>query len=814
MNKLICGLLCSALVLLSGCSLLPARTIPEEPRWSLAEVPADTAFTTSTMRVTAPAGTPENAALAVVLFDEVTGNPYNSHTITLAPQGNGTWSTDLTLPAGSVLRYRYVRTSPSFAEETTASHRAVDYRLAYFPGANEISDHIAGWTDQGYSGETGRILGRVLDSATGLPLADRLVAVAGEHTFTDGLGSFQFDQLAPGLQNILILSMDGAYQPAQQGAVVAGNSLTPAEMSLQPAAITQVTFEVTLPEGTPAELPLRLAGNLTQFGQTFYRLSGDTSTSSTAMAGLIRIDETHAILLANLYEGSDLHYKYTLGDGLWNAERDADGYFRLRQAIVTPDLILRDTVESWYGEHQGTVHFTVTPPASTDPDALITLQLNPFSWFHPLPMQRLENGRWEFTLLNPLDFSAPVGYRYCLNFSCSNENLPAALLEAGAGEFLPQDTTQSFSDQVTSWGWGLQEAVTPIAMPEISPQPSYETGLELLPGSNPGWLQQIEALSRTAAGMHSSAITFTPAWMATRTAPTPLIQFDPAFSPFRAELAAAIQLAKDNGLQTSLRPIVTAAGGMESWWQEAPRDWAWWNVWFDRYRSLVLTYAHLAAETSVDRMILGGEAFPAFPDGILQDGSASQAPADAEARWLTLIDEVRSIYDGKIAFEFRYAPEGNPPGFLDGTDEIMVQWNVPLTDSTSAPPAELQQNAVSHASTLVSMLSPYAGKPVLVSFAYPSVDGGASSCIAGNESACLTPDAFANGSEIAGSPPVDFSEQMEALHAMMLAVYRFEEIEGVFLNNINPSAALPDKSASILGKPAQEVAAAWFTRIR
>jgi hypothetical protein len=270
-----------------------------------------------------------------------------------------------------------------------------------------------------------------------------------------------------------------------------------------------------------------------------------------------------------------------------------------------------------------------------------------------------------------------------------------------------------------------------------------------------------------------------------------------------------------NGTDANIRPALLHEKDLDLWWEEAPRDWAWWNVWFDRYRSMILTYAHLAEETGAQRLIIGGnEVIPALPNGTLADGSSSQSPADADTRWRTLIEEIRAVYSGKLAFEIVFDTDANLPVFLDSVDEIVVHWQAPLSDSSDASPAELQQNAAARVSTLMSQLDPYADTPLLLSFAYPSVDGGATSCIAGAESACIDPNSLHYGSDAAGSPQIDLTEQMEALHAMMLAIYRFDQIDGVYLNSINPVTAQPDKSASILGKPAQELISAWFTRIR
>ena len=48
--------------------------------------------------------------------------------------------------------------------------------------------------------------------------------------------------------------------------------------------------------------------------------------------------------------GADIRYKYTLGDGFWNAEHNTDGSFVLRQLIVPASSIpvqVNDTVQTW-----------------------------------------------------------------------------------------------------------------------------------------------------------------------------------------------------------------------------------------------------------------------------------------------------------------------------------------------------------------------------------------------------------------------------------------------------------------------------------
>ena len=92
-------------------------------------------------------------------------------------------------------------------------------------------------------------------------------------------------------------------------------------------------------------------------------------------------------------------------------------------------------------------------------------------------------------------------------------------------------------------------------------------------------------------------------------------------------------------MQVGLRPTLTPAyGTLADWWSGGARDGAWWAVWYESYRSFILTQARLAAEAGATTLILGGpEVTPSLPGGLLSDGTPSIAPADADARWRALI---------------------------------------------------------------------------------------------------------------------------------------------------------------------------------
>src|SRR3972149_9401620 len=105
--------------------------------------------------------------------------------------------------------------------------------------------------------QAGRVVGTFADAATGAALPDILVSVGGRSAFSDGQGGFRIDDLAPGLHTLVALSPSGAYLPAQQGAIIAADSETPAVLAMTSAPPIVVTFQATVPPHTPRDVPLR-----------------------------------------------------------------------------------------------------------------------------------------------------------------------------------------------------------------------------------------------------------------------------------------------------------------------------------------------------------------------------------------------------------------------------------------------------------------------------------------------------------------------------------------------------------------------------
>jgi hypothetical protein len=297
---------------------------------------------------TVPEGTPPEAEVAIVLLDEVTGMAYNQQFYSMVRISDRLWQVRLTPTAGALLRYRYKRLGPEPAEEIDFYGRRVSSRVALITGPGEMDDVITAWADAPYGGPTGRVTGQLVSSEAGQPLAEMLINIDGRETYSDGEGRFRIDGLPPGLHRVTAYSSDGSYRTAQQGAQVAADSATPARLALAAAKPIQATFQITVPEDTTPGVPVLFAGNQRHLGELYTELPDGLSTSRYRMPRLVYVDPTHYILLATLFEGMDLRYKYTLGDGLWNAERDSNRKMMTRTLIVPDhDITIQDTVATW-----------------------------------------------------------------------------------------------------------------------------------------------------------------------------------------------------------------------------------------------------------------------------------------------------------------------------------------------------------------------------------------------------------------------------------------------------------------------------------
>src|SRR5258706_6433821 len=302
----------------------------------------------TTFIVSLPEPLQPNETLAVAILDEVTGLSLNATYYPMSARDALTYTAVLPLPYGTVVKYRYVRRGASQVTEDTNLGTAIRYRMYNVVGPGEIQDIVADWADKSYARPIGTILGQVFNSDTGSPLPNILVGAGGIQYLTDSAGRFEITNLPVGTHNLIAYSLDGMYQPFQQGAVIGDGKVTQVDMRIKPSQLVNITFSVSIPTNTVPGVPVRIAGNILQLGNTFADLEGGLSTNTDRMPVMsLQADGRYSTSLS-LPVGTHIQYKYTLGDAFWTAQHKADGSWVLRDLIVpTQDTTFQDRVETW-----------------------------------------------------------------------------------------------------------------------------------------------------------------------------------------------------------------------------------------------------------------------------------------------------------------------------------------------------------------------------------------------------------------------------------------------------------------------------------
>ena len=795
-------------------------TPPPSPNPTIVATSESGPETTITFKVQIPLDTPPDQQMVISLLDEVTGLALNVQRYEMQEIDDQHYKVELTLPVGAIIKYRYGRQDAYLVEEHTSIEKPVRYRLYRVDGPGMIEDVISAWSDTSFSGSSGRIMGLVSDSITGRPVPNLMVTAGGTQVLTASDGSFLIEALPPGIHNLVVYAMDGAYRTFQQGAKVASESTTLSEIQVVPAPQIPVTFKVKIPENTFPSIPLRLAGNLSQLGNTFADLTGGTNAIASRMPVISPDSNGQYQLTINLPAGADVAYKYTLGDGLWNAEYNGTGDFRLRSLIVPEaPVIVQDQVDTWGTEYfPGPVIFEVTVPATTPHTDQVSIQFNPFGWTEPIPMWQLEDQRWAFMLYNPVQSSGILSYRYCRNDQCgsADDGLTPGPQNPGRTIEIGEDN-QPIHDTTESWNWLADETRIPLKSTEVSARKKgFIAGVEFQPDYHPSWIAQLSNTLTDIQALQGNWLIVTPSWTFTHSSPVvlePVQGTDPTWQDTTRTIAQAQSL----GLQTAVFPIPHFPDGEAEWWASAPRDFAWWLVWFERYRSFLLHHADLAQSSDAQALILGGEwVTPALPGGMLVDGNPSNVLADAESRWEGLLVELRDRFNGDLIWAMPASLDGlsEYPPFISSYDKIYLLWSLPLTSGENMDPAQLSQAAQTYLDTNILPLKDTLGKPIILGVSYPSAAGGISGCVPNPETEeqtdCLDLDRLSRPEPDIPDVILDVEEQYLAYETVFEAINTRDWISGVISRGYYPPAELQDKSTSIHGKPVEDLLNYWY----
>lgn len=816
------------LALLAGCTLPapanpPQATQPpaqgEQPAQPVrvgVEAPPEVQVT---FRVRIPENTPYDQAVLINILDEVGGLDLHPETYEMVQEDPQHYILQLSFPLGSLVKYRYSRqTEAAPVNEYTSAGRQTRYRLYAVQGPGLVDDVISRWTDTQFFGPAGRIMGSATDTQTGEPVPGLLVTAGGAQAFSAADGTFIIEGLPPGTHNLVAYAPDGAYRTFQQGALVADQSTTQAPLMMEPSRLVNITFEVKMPAGTIPGVPIRIAGSLHQFGNTFADLAAGLSTQAGRMPALQPAGEGLYRLTMALPAGADLRYLYTLGDGFWNAEITANGEFQLRRVIIPQvDSVIQDTVEAWTAPGAKPLVFDITVPPDTWPGDRISIQFNPLiGWSEPIPMWPLGGNRWVYVLNHPLDVQGSLRFRVCRNEQCGAADDASSAGPSAAGlPATPAGEENKVSYQVPSWAWysSTNPAWTSSNQPVPARGADFVAGVEFNPQYQTSWSPYMNGALEGVQAMRANWLVIDPTWSYPPMT-LPILEQTPGKDALWHDLAPVMLAARQRGLQVAVFPSVNFPAPPEQWWSSSQRDFPWWVVWFEQYRKFALHHAELAARTGAGALVLGGDwLLPALPGALLGDGLPSGVPADADARWRGLIAEVRQAYNGRLAWAMSYERITNgAPAFLDAVDQIYLLFDEPLAQDTLADP----QSMFSQATMLLDVVEAFyqrVQKPILLAAAYGSWDGAATSCAQDGQGGCLAQqDVLQPGATLNGLP-LDLQEQAQIYETLLAVSSNRPWITGFISRGFYPPAMLQDLSPSVNGKPAQAALAYWFANL-
>jgi hypothetical protein len=778
----------------------PASTGPTATPWPAALI---------TFTVSIPSPLQPGEVLNLSVLDEITGLGLDPDPHPMQSLDAMHFSVTIPFPVNSVVKYRYVRQGTIPILENYFANEPVRYRMYVVNAPASVQDVVTSWGDSLFSGPSGRISGTVVSALDSSPLVNILMLAGGQQVLTDSRGRFSIEGLPLGTHNLVAYSLDGSYQVFQQGAVIEPGKTTQVNLSLTAATLVNVVFTLTVPRNTVSGAPVRLAGNLYQLGNTFGDLKGGMSTVASRMPVMTRLQDGRYSLSLMLPVGTDLRYKYTLGDGFWNAEHNSDGSFRVRQFIVpssTGDVNILDTVANWQDGSYSPIIFEVTVPSNTPVSDIVSIQFDPlFGWTEPIPIWALGNNQWVYQLYSPLNMLSEFKYRYCRNDQCGVaddvQTAPGSLGRMVSSSLAPQD----LQDTVTAWKWletGPQGSVPADTV--VARQGNFWAGVEFTPAYDPTWQAWMPFAIQNVKGASANWLVLDPAWSISWNSPfifTPV----PGQNALWVDERDTISRARAANFNVALFPQPILPNGVSSadtWWTTTPRTPDWWDSWFMGYAAFANYYADLAANSGAQAIILGGDwLVPAFPGGVLIDGNSSGVPSNAETRWLSIISDLRQRFSGQILWASSL-PGGleNAPDFVRNLDGVYATFFVPLGGSS------VDELTTSLGNILDASILPFQsalGKPVILAVAYPSTQNSTSASESQNT-------IFMPGD---GQGVVDLQMQAHIYEAMMKTINQRDWVSGIVSRGWYPPVELQDSSASVNAKPAGEVLKYWYPRL-
>ena len=191
-----------------------------------------------------------------------------------------------------------------------------------------------------------------------------------------------------------------------------------------------------------------------------------------------------------------------------------------------------------------------------------------------------------------------------------------------------------------------------------------------------------------------------------------LRQTSPEAFASRKEYYKAVKAASDiYNFKIMLKPHI---------WLREKTDGAWrsniemtteedWDAWFKNYSQVMLQYADIAQELGFEQFCIGTEL----------ETTVYKKPE----KWVALIQEIKTVYDGKLTYAANWYEEYEKVPFWNELDYIGIQAYFPLSETDNPTLEEMEAHWNKHAIALQAVSTRF-NKPILFTeIGYKSITG-------------------------------------------------------------------------------------------
>lgn len=750
---------------------------------------------------------PVSNELIFELVDDITGIEINPTRYVMEKVDDNHYQLILPVRVPSLVKYRFYKNNGLPIYETNSVNQVIEYRMAFINSPATINNQLTNWSDEQYAYNYGRVSGQVLNSKTNSPIPNALVVVSGIHSYTNSLGNFIIENLPAGKHNLTIMSTDGEYQTFQQEALVGEGLTTPATIGMQASNFVNISFIVKPPVDTPSEAPMRILGNTYQLGNVFGNIYNGTSIAPARAPKLTILPDGNYTITMSLPSGFDLRYKYSLGDGFWNAELNSENNFVVRQVTVPDqDTIITDIIQSWKSTETEGVEFVVNVPENTPDTDKVSIQFNSFGWSPPIQMLQTSEFQWTYRLFGPYHLVGKIDYRICRNDACGSADDESAPVNGYS--FDTASLPQVLNVNVTQWkGWNQEIDAPSLVAPEILNRGSdFIAGFSFSDNYNVYTPLYVESAYKNILGVNANTIVIPIKW--TLQSLNPVI-FSPVTgkNPLWKDLVLMIQKAQNQGLRVWLSPEIELSPLAVKQFVQEDLSNNWQQNFSFSYAEFIIFSADLANYMNIEGVI--------YPTDIQHlDNFENYATLSG-----IMVDEIianfgniRKRFSNKLFLSLNGSQITNET-LLNSVDGFLITPKLNFVESTYVR-EDYQTTFKAYLDEEILVNYSKYEKLIFIGLNFPSVKGAERGCVL-TEEVCYDYDIINNldmGLQTS-SFEVDLLNQVDLYNAAFIAINETEWVNGIISQEYNSQVAIMDSSSSVRGKPAIGVFWYWFPRM-